>query len=82
MVEEAGFSVVCLPPYSPEWSPMEECWSKIKTVLRTVGARTKAALAHAIPLAWERITPEDARGWFEHCGYRAANPRTASAAAG
>jgi transposase len=82
MVEEAGFSVVYLPPYSPEWSPMEECWSKIKTVLRTAGARTKAALAHAIPVAWERITPEDARGWFEHCGYRAVNPRMASAAAG
>src|SRR5688572_4650356 len=75
MVEEAGFSVVYLPPYSPEWSPMEECWSKIKTVLRTVGARTKAALAHAVPAAWEGITPEDALGWFEHCGYRAANPR-------
>ena len=82
MVEEAGFSVVYLPPYSPEWSPMEECWSKIKTVLRTVGARTKAALAHAVPVAWERITPEDARGWFEHCGYRAANPRMASATTG
>jgi transposase len=82
MVEEAGFSVVYLPPYSPEWSSMEECWSKIKTIRRTVGARTKAALAQAIPVAWERISPEDARGWFEHCGYRAANSQMASTATG
>jgi transposase len=61
MVEEAGFSVVYLPPYSPEWSPMEECWSKIKTALRTVGARTKAALLASIS-SGSRSRVEEAAG--------------------
>ena len=82
MIEEAGCSVIYLPPYSPEWSPIEECWSKIKTVLRTVGARTKAALSEAVQEAWQRITPEDTQGWFEHCGYRRASAQMASAAIG
>lgn len=79
-ITEAGFSVIYLPPYSPEWSPIEECWSKMKGILRTIAARTKAALAQAVHTALATVTAEDAWGWFEHCGYRTANLQPATTA--
>ena len=68
MIEKAGARVLPLPPYSPDLSPIEPCWSKVKQHLRTVEARTEDSLAQAAADAFARITAADARGWFEKCG--------------
>ncbi len=68
-IEAAGAQVLYLPPYSPDLSPIEECWSKLKAHLRTLGARTREALDEALTQAVTAITAEDAQGWFNHCGY-------------
>lgn len=59
-----------LPSYSPDLSPIEEAFSKLKAFLRHVGARTPEALQEAIGQALLTITTQDALGWFRHCGYR------------
>ncbi len=68
-IEQTGARLQYLPPYSPDLSPIERCWSKLKTALRTAQARTRAALEHAIAQALATITASDARSWFHHCGY-------------
>jgi transposase len=68
-IEQVGAQVVYLPPYSPDWSPIERCWSKLKTALRTAKARTREALERAIVQALATITSADAHRWFHHCGY-------------
>ena len=65
----AGVRRLYLPPYSPEFSPIEECWSKVKTLLRTKAARTQEALEQALAEALAAITSQDAHGWFAHAGY-------------
>jgi transposase len=69
MIEATGAEVWFLPPYSPDYNPIEEMWSKVKAYLRKVGARSMKALVHAIGKAHESITAQDAIGWFAHCGY-------------
>jgi transposase len=69
-VERAGASVRYLPPYSPDLSPIEPMWSKVKQWLRSAAARTAEALEAAIAAALVAVTPADARGYFRHCGYR------------
>ena len=69
LIEERGCELVFLPAYSPDYSPIEETFSKLKTFLRRVGARTHEALQEAIGQALETVTPQDALGWFTHCGY-------------
>jgi transposase len=68
-IEAAGATVLYLPPYSPELNPIEEAWSKVKAILRQVGARTLQALAAALPLCRSRIRLSDVLGWFGHAGY-------------
>jgi transposase len=68
-VEQAGARLLYLPPYSPDLSPIEPCWSKLKTALRTAQPRTREALEQAIALALATITVSDAHSWFHHCGY-------------
>jgi transposase len=68
-IEQTGARLQYLPPYSPDLSPIERCWSKLKTALRTAKARTREALEHAIAQALATITASDARSWFHHCGY-------------
>jgi transposase len=58
-----------LPAYSPDMTPIEQAFSKIKALLRGLGARTREALLEAVRLAVAAITPEDAAGWFAHAGY-------------
>jgi len=70
MLENSGTQVWYLPPYSPDFNPIEKMWSKIKAYLRKVKARTPRALLHAITQALQAVTAEDAEGWFQHCGYR------------
>ena len=60
-----------LPPYSPDFNPLEQCWSKVKEFLRSAQARTSEALEQAMAQALSMVTASDARGWFQHCGYRA-----------
>jgi len=73
LIEERGCELLFLPAYSPDYSPIEETFSKVKTFLRKVGARTHEALQDAIGLALETVTASDALGWFTHCGYVAAS---------
>lgn len=69
LVEAKGARLWFLPAYSPDFSPIENAFSKLKTCLRKAGARTKDALEAAIGDALKAITPQDARGYFQHCGY-------------
>jgi transposase len=68
-IEEVGAQLLYWPPYSPELSPIERCWSKLKTALRTAKARTREVLEQAIAHALATITVSDAHSWFQHCGY-------------
>lgn len=68
-ITAAGASLLFLPPYSPDLSPIEPCWSKIKEKLRGVKARTREALDMALSKIIGRVSNSDARGWFTHCGY-------------
>jgi transposase len=70
---ERGARVIWLPPYSPDFSPIEKCWSKIKTCLRAAKARTREELERALVCAIGRVTRSDIRGWFKHCGYKVAS---------
>ncbi len=69
LVEERGCQLLYLPPYSPDFSPIEEAFSKLKAMLKKASARTREALLEAIAAALSAVTPEDARGFFGHCGY-------------
>jgi transposase len=64
-----GCQLLFLPPYSPDFTPIEQAFSKSKAILRGLGARTKEALQEAVRLAIEAITPDDAVAWFAHAGY-------------
>lgn len=68
-IESVGAKLEPLPPYSPDLSPIEECWSKVKEILRAKAARIRELLDSAITCALNVITPDDAKGWFIHCGY-------------
>jgi transposase len=69
LIEARGAEILFLPSYSPDLNPIEEAFSKIKGILRKLGARTHEALLEAIANALSAITPQDAAGWFNHCGY-------------
>ena len=69
LIEARGCSLLYLPPYSPDFSPIEEAFSKIKALLRKAKARTREALLEAIGRALNAVSAQDARGWFAHCGY-------------
>ena len=73
LVEAAGCRLLFLPPYSPDFNPIEQAWSKLKTLLRGAGARTKEALLDALAAVLTHITAADAQHWFAHCGYAASN---------
>jgi len=64
-----GVEVLFLPPYSPDFSPIEHAWSKLKTTLRRDQARTPEALEQALKTALDGITGDDAKAWFNHGGY-------------
>ncbi len=69
LIEGTGCRLIYLPAYSPDLTPIEQAFSKIKDDLRRVGARTRAALEAAITMAMATVTAQDAKGWFSHCGY-------------
>jgi len=72
LIEGAGARLLYLPPYSPDFNPIEEAFSKIKNLIRKAGARVHEALLVAIGEAISEVGREDAKAFFEHCGYREA----------
>jgi transposase len=72
VAEGRGARVLWLPPYSPDFNPIEQCWSKIKAHLRGAKARTREELDRALVAALGLVTKADIRGWFKHCGYSLA----------
>ena len=68
-IEAVGARLVYLPPYSPDFNPIELAWSKLKSFLRKKAARTTEALYTAIAEGLQTLTPQNAEGWFRHCGY-------------
>jgi len=71
LIEERGCELLYLPPYSPDYNPIEQAFSKMKALMRKSGARTREALIGAMGDALSAITARDASGYFGHCGYRA-----------
>jgi transposase len=69
-IEQVGAALLYLPPYSPDFNPIEKAWSKIKQLLRSAKARASEALDEAITQAIAAITPQNATAWFQHCGYQ------------
>jgi transposase len=72
VAQSRGARVLWLSPYSPDFSPIEQCWSKIKAYLRGAKARTEDELNKALAQAIGLVTKADIRGWFKHCGYSLA----------
>ena len=70
LIEGRGCELVYLPSYSPDFNPIEEAFSKIKRLVRKAEARTREALVEEIGSALSAVSSEDARSFFEHCGYR------------
>jgi len=71
LIEGRGCELLYLPPYSPELNPIEEAFSKIKGLMRKAEARSREALLEALGAAILALSAQEARGFFEHCGYRA-----------
>jgi len=69
LIESVGAELWYLPAYSPDLNPIEKMWSKVKSILRTLKARTREALIESVAKALEMVTASDAKGWFESCGY-------------
>ncbi len=70
LIEQQGCELLYLPAYSPDYNPIEEAFSKIKSLLRKAAAGSKEVLVEAIGQALSAVTAEDALGYFEHAGYR------------
>jgi transposase len=69
LIESRGAQLLYLPPYSPDFNPIEQAWSKIKQLLRGAKARLLGQLEPAIAQAIAAITPQNAQAFFNHCGY-------------
>lgn len=69
LIKAAGCRALFLPPYSPDFNPIEEMWSKVKAYLREAEARTLPLLYKAVGIALSLVTPMDCLGFFSHSGY-------------
>lgn len=74
-IEKTGARLIYLPPYSPEFNPIEPMWGKIKQYLRQAQARTLKDFNKIIKIAFENIQPQNLSNWFKHCGYLNQNFR-------
>jgi transposase len=72
IIEAHGCTLRYLPAYSPDLTPIEGMFSKVKAAVRRAGKREQATLEEAIGMALDTVTPRDAAGWFAHCGYQPA----------
>jgi len=73
-IEQCGAQLLYLPPYSPDFNPIEKCWAKIKQALRAAKARLLDTLHQAIAVAIASVTQQNSTAWFQHCGYRIQLP--------
>ena len=69
LIEQAGAELVFLPPYSPDYNPIEMVFAKVKQLLRSLACRTRHALWQAMQSVLDQVTPSDAKNCFKHCGY-------------
>jgi len=69
LIAQTGASLCYLPPYSPDFNPIEQCWAQVKQRLRKLKARSVATLQRALPEALATLTPQNAANCFRHCGY-------------
>jgi len=69
LIEYRGCQLLYLPPYSPDLNPIEEAFSKVKRLIRVIGARTQDVLIEAMGKALDAVSAQDAKGFFAHCGY-------------
>ena len=69
LIESKGAKLIYLPPYSPEFNPIEHCWSKVKSYLRKLEVWDEKKLSSSVKKALKTVTSNDAQAWFEHCGY-------------
>jgi len=74
LIEGRGAKLIYLPPYSPEFNPIENCWSKVKSHLRTLETWDKKKLNSSVKKALETVNTHDAQAWFRHCGYSNYTP--------
>ena len=73
VLDRSGFAYRTMPSYSPDLSPIEPGWAKVKSYLRRIAARTVETLEQALGPALDSITAQDAAGFFRHCGYLCPN---------
>ena len=71
LIADKGCELLYLPPYSPDFNPIEEAFAKLKALLRKAEARSREVLIEAMGRALEKLTARDARGFLEHRVYRA-----------
>ena len=74
LVESRGAQLLYLPPYSPDFNPIEQTWAKLKQLLRGIKARALEQLEPAIAQSLAAISPQNARAFFRHCGYGIQQP--------
>lgn len=72
-IEHAGATILFLPPYSPEWNPIEKVWAKLKEFVRRKSTDTRDLFDDAVAEAMGMISRADLRAWFAHCGYKIAS---------
>jgi transposase len=68
-IDAVGAQIIYLSPYSPDFSPIEPFWSKVKAILESIGARMYQALDDGIKSAYQRVSLKDIRNWFTNCCY-------------
>lgn len=67
LIDELHINVVYLPPYSPDFNPIEMMWSKVKSIIRKLKVRVSEALSDAIDFAFSEVSAFDCNGWFSSC---------------
>lgn len=68
-IREAEADVLFLPPYSPEFNPIEKAWAKLKETIRRLPTLARDAFETALAVAMDAISPADVKAWTEYAGY-------------
>ena len=74
-ISKSGATLLYLPPYSPDFNPIEQAFAKLKALLRKAAARTVDALESAIAMALEAFSAEECANYFTHAGYKQYDPK-------
>lgn len=74
LIEGAGAELWYLPPYSPDFNPIEKCWPQVKQLLRKAKARSVEALEQAVAEALAAVTLDNTQACYRHCGYALWQP--------